>query len=334
MPLLSCGEPVVPNSRVPLTVQITSHPQVVKATEEFHRSPVRSLSRRVIYVAQHEWCGPVFPADADWIGSEDATTCAVIALRSVSSGCCAVGHFDSRESVEASLATMIDSITSHKEQAHSSIIDEEIDVGIVGCCDGEDGSHFEDSQSTAEVILSLLQASPCKFNMKLACILGLNAPMPGTHEIIRGVAVQCNAAGEASVFAKAAFEDRGPMLEARTAQLWSRSLGTAMVKVFPFPLNGNGNYFVVYPVLFHAKKDRRSFLSLDKATDHELLQFSTTPCLEGPNFCKDIRAAIRFVSSQQLSATSVGGATTTTTTASPQTPWKFIMSSTGTWQSL
>mmetsp|Transcript_2960 Transcript_2960/g.8469 ORF Transcript_2960/g.8469 Transcript_2960/m.8469 type:complete len:414 (-) Transcript_2960:46-1287(-) len=215
-----------------------------------------------------------------WLGSDDATTCLLLALRSTASGATAAAHLDIPERVP-SLAQVE---TRLLRGAADSALDVYLAAGLAG---------DKESLATCAAVLSFLACRPVPYRLQLAAVCDLNVgkedgldPVP-----IRGMAVDLGT-GQLHP-AHFADDARGPLHDLRSLRLsvvssidltcvYDSEVHAASISVPPFDWRG----------IFHIPGLQR----LCRLPDPEFLAAtSTSPDLEQARFCEDMRRKFRLV---------------------------------------
>jgi len=269
---------------IPSLSQLFERHQLLKANSV---SLINRESRRVeasesyIYVGQKE-AAVVGPSDSvGMIGSEDATTCHIVILRDSESGVTGLAHLDSEEpndflTLERAVRDRrgVRSVTRELEETM------EYEVSILGGYSDENST----SEEITEMLLTVMQGLKAIFRLKLACLGQINT------EIKEGVAWPRIYGGgviveTGEVFA-ATFPYHGPDTDIRGLRLHARQrLGLANIYDY---MSGK---IVIQPFAYQPLREAHLWV---KKTDEFLLRYcSTSPLVEPPSFCANLRAGFR-----------------------------------------
>ncbi|XP_066980037.1 protein N-terminal asparagine amidohydrolase-like [Macrobrachium rosenbergii] len=234
-----------------------------------------------LYVAQGEFAVvPASDAKVKYIGSDDATTCHIVIIRHKSGTVC-VAHFDGSKNEEAAVNTMVSKVF----QIEGSV--DPLELYVVGGYVPEEESREakkNESESLSLKILGLFMRHKCQFNLILWCTCSLNTTQgaSGPKPIVYGMAVHLSSG---AVF-PATFKSHDPDLPLRSASRWmgdhtvacdlyDYKTGTITIKPFTYT---DVDHFAFYL----------------KLSDQVLLNnFSTSPKVEPPSFCHDLREVFR-----------------------------------------
>ncbi|XP_068243211.1 protein N-terminal asparagine amidohydrolase-like isoform X1 [Palaemon carinicauda] len=281
MVILIDGSPLdeVPNSTKEF---YQAHQTVVSKASSFaSQNNVLVQKEYCLYVAQGEFA--VVPGNdpkIEYIGSDDATTCHIVIIKHTSGTVC-VAHFDGSKNEEAAVDTMVSKVFQIDGRV------DHLELYVVGGYVPEEGSKEakkNESESLSLKILGLFMRHKCHFNLALWCtcylntMQGINGPKP----IMYGVAIHLST-GE--VF-PATFRSHDPALPIRSASRWmgdhtvacdlyDHTNGTITIKPF--------NYSDVDHFAFYLKLSDQVLLN----------NFSTSPKVEPPSFCHDLREVFR-----------------------------------------
>jgi len=114
MPLVVGGHEV----KVPAGEQLLKHLfgldgiKTLLTAAASERESTIATDKRVVYVHQHEVALSVLPSVADVLGSQDATTCVCLVLRSAATGKACAAHFDTAQEEQLTGATSLASMLS------------------------------------------------------------------------------------------------------------------------------------------------------------------------------------------------------------------------------
>jgi len=255
----------------------------------------------VLVVMQREWAAAT-PRSFDLIGSEEATTCHIVAVRDALTGCTAMGHFDHPSTTNRGFEEMVCRLEelSRGLQAHaspeptthlstpcaSSSQDKSspLDLYIVG------GFDEDLSREMTTTILQLAIDSSFKFVLRLACVSDFNS----TEYLQSGVAGPLYRSLALRLSDGVAFpvafqrDTLPPACLVRAARIWGEE-SQSMVEVWDEQLR----QLKVQPFVYQPKDYFELLLRIPEA---QLLQFtSTSPLVEGPFFVQDLKRTIQFI---------------------------------------
>ncbi|KAF5843719.1 protein N-terminal asparagine amidohydrolase [Dunaliella salina] len=219
------------------------------------------------------------------IGSDDATTCVILAARCPVTGRAYVSHHDTG------------TIQGNDEDLLRSILAmEKPEIYLVGAFKEDTGVSLE----VCHRLLTLLHAHSRPFKVVLACLWTANFIAATQGPATRGLALHC-ASGNAR---PAGFEDRGPELPRRTAHSTCSvftgdddSMVGSLVPLAQYDMPGK----IRLPG-FGARLPSWHLLRLErmlKLPDEELSQMSTSPQHEAPHFLADMRAQFAWMLEMQ-----------------------------------
>jgi len=252
------------------------------------------IKSRVLNVCQGEVAHAV-SSQCDVIASDDATTCHILAVRSVSmSGVCeplsSMAHID-KAGYESCIRGII---LEHKRhhQAHMNNDDRlDMDLHIVGGFDDKEGS----SRKITEFLLRLLvkiadEESHCIRMTLRTCAVSLLNDDGFRCPIARGLGLNLTTGETFLVDVDASIA--GPALALRACRLWSASASCKLHLIHSAD-GRNVSEITVEPFKFHPFKNLDLILRLP---DHIMLQYtSTSPEVEKKNFCDNVRRTLRFI---------------------------------------
>lgn len=245
--------------------------------------PVRRIeaSEPYVYVGQRETAVVALGDALSMIGSEDATTCHVVVLRDMASGVTGLAHLDSEEPHDfLTLEREVRDRRGVRKVTRELEDSLEYEVSLLGGYQDENST----SEEITEMLLGVMQGLKARFNLKLACLGPINTvDRDGVlWPRIYGGAVDVKT-GE--VFS-ASFSYHGPDTDVRALRLHSRQkLGLANIYD---PLSGK---LVVSPFSYQPMVEAHLWL---KKTDEFILRYcSTSPQVEPPSFCANMRANFR-----------------------------------------
>lgn len=303
-PLITC-----PNSTDEL---YTCYPNVVEKALSFVHQNARCIQPEFsLYVAQGEFgVVPGNDSKVKTVGSDDATTCHIVIIRHPS-GTVGVAHFDGSKNEEAAISAMVEKITSIEREV------EGLQLCVVGGYLPEKGSN-EASKNEAEhlslKILGMFIHHKCSFQLSLWCTCRLNTLQGsnGPQPIVYGVGVEVQTG---SIF-PAFFKSHEPNLPLRSASRW---------------MSGDGRLYDLYDHIsgtiaigpfYYSNIDWFSFY-LQFPDDLLLRNFSTSPKVEPPHFCQDLRKVFQLF---------VDHPNPQKTLFPDNRPKKYVINSSGMWE--
>ncbi|XP_076871935.1 protein N-terminal asparagine amidohydrolase [Brachyhypopomus gauderio] len=275
MPLLIQNKRI---DRVTSTSELFSRYSHLKEDAKVFRS--RSLvtvdPKCLLYVQQREFAATT-PADnsVSVIGSGDATTCHLVALRHTGSGATCLAHCDG-SSTWTEVPLLVNSVTSLSHPAKEG----RLELHLVGGFD-------DDSNTSHKLSLNILAAFHKQkedIHLETCCITEMNDIVTdGIHRpVVYGIGVNVKT-GE--VF-PASFPYRGPAEDVRSARTFT---GGQMAEVY----DSSKEQVKVCPCRWAPNRDIAFWLAAD---DDTILQYlSTSPHAEPPHFVDHIKATIQFL---------------------------------------
>lgn len=292
----------------------SNYPSIVETGYNFAHQNLKVVEPEFsLYISQGEF-GVVPGTDSKIkiIGSDSATTCHIVIIRHPA-GTVAVAHFDGSKNEVAAINAMVEKITNIERGSDG------LQLYVVGGYMPEKGSK-EASKKEAEhlslKILAMLISHKCLFKVSLWCTCRLNTMegSSGPQPIVYGVGVEVLTG---SIF-PACFKSHEPNLPLRSASRWisgdkklydiyDHLSGT--ISIDPFYYSGM-DWFNVY---------------LQLPDDLLLRNFSTSPKVEPPEFCQDLRKVFKiFVDHPNPQETLFPG----------KKSKKYIINSNGIWESV
>lgn len=233
----------------------------------------------ILYVSQKEFATVPCNGSIDYIGSEEATTCHILFMRSSVSGKSCVSHLDGSTGQiggkNCQLIRMLNTFTNDEQSKG-------IDVHVCG------GFSDESSFKLSTSLFNAMHMSNVTFNLLTACVCELNNRRrdDGLDEpVIRGVAMEMKSG---SIF-PATFPEkyRGPDRALRSVRSF---LGESHLENI---YNPEKNQLVFGP---YAYKNFEMASVLLNLPDEILLEnSSTSPHCEAPDFVKNMKLSLQFV---------------------------------------
>ena len=302
-------------SHIPLDVYLRGVPSIMENADNLLAQSPRVLGEsklqtgkeRILNVCQGEMAHAL-PSHCDIIASDDATTCHIVALRSVPSNSqvsyepmTSLTHID-MAGYEQSIREMFETHQRyHQDHADRSIDTQALipmDLHIMGGFDDEDESSREISEFLMSLFNKIANEMRNFFRITLrTCAIssindnGLCCP------IGRGLGVELST-GEVFL-AEVQPSAVGPAIELRSARGWTQPDDDQSKERIPQlhlihsafgPTNG---MIVIQPFKFKPFYNMKNLMRLPDAL---MLQYtSTSPDVEKDNFCHNIRQTLRFM---------------------------------------
>ncbi|KAG6533620.1 hypothetical protein ZIOFF_007495 [Zingiber officinale] len=283
---------------------LLEHPAVVSSSDRLKDSPEtrvssadRSLLGRFVYVFQREYA-TVDPDIVQLAGTDEATTCVGLVIRSRNSGMTSVSHMDFPGVVSNGLEQMMSSIVVNDNPGDTAF-----DVHLIGGFDDRPKKHSSDEVTSerkqkkegfslplCSKMVEALQDSQWKFHLQTLCVLKHNTKidsMGNACPVISGILVDTSSG---SVM-PASFDrsSRGPDEIVRRIRLTVCSKDPKWKGKLLETYDTSRDRFELVP--FTWVPDWRLYaLSLQELSDSEyLLGCSTSPFAEGPDFVENER---------------------------------------------
>ncbi|CAN1169779.1 Protein N-terminal asparagine amidohydrolase, partial [Linum perenne] len=284
-----------------LLLELTRHPTVVAASNAFKSLPERKFSTeadpgllncRSVYLFQREYA-TVDPALVDFIGTDEATTCVGLIIRNPKNRMISVSHMDSPTVVSTGIEQMLSQLAADGSDA-------DFDVHIVGGFEDVNGSSTSMAKRPSKLdgyslplcskIIKSLGNRQEKFHIRTLFVLGHNTKRDAqriTYPIFNGVLVETSSG---SVH-PACFDrtTRCPDEIVRRIRVsasyedptWDgKLLDTYDTRTDQFVIASCSWTFYQLDVAF----------TLQELSDAEiLLQCSTSPSAEGPDFVNNLK---------------------------------------------
>lgn len=268
---------------------LSRRPVLKQESEALPARPLASIAGpepvRFLYVMQREWAvvPPPSHGGPDYIASDDATTCHIIAAFNRTTGVCGLCHLDDSkrlgdlQAFEQALLTPL-SASSHPTPSPP------VDLYIMG---GYKDSSAE--ELTGAVLDYFLTRSHVSYTLRLATVSLTNTLSTPTGPSPRCRAFGLRLSDGAPFTGPLPGHLRGPARALRAARVFADSpqpmtqlhydTSTHRVSVAPFP--------------FSRASWQRGLLSMDDAS---LLQHtSTSPTVEGPSFVAEMRQTLALM---------------------------------------
>jgi len=252
---------------------------------------------RILNVLQGEMAHAV-PSQTDVIASDEATTCHILAMRSMTVECGVLGslaHLDCA-AYECDLRSMLYEHVRH----HAAVLlvpgkKVTVDVHIMGGFDDEDGLSIEISEHLLRCLAKFVEEPvlACKLDVRLRTCAISKLNDTGTEcPIGRGLAMDL-ASGE--VFLSTVHPDAaGPALDLRSCRIYGdRYDHLSLVHT------SNRSGIVVNPFRFREIENIDLLLELNDRTMLNVI--STSPKVEKSNFCSNVRRNLKFLKTHDWS---------------------------------
>ena len=292
----------------------TRWPGVAEAGWTFGCQKARQVEgRHALYVGQGEF-GVVPRGDqrVRLVGSDDATTCHMVVVRHPA-GTVAVAHFDGSHGEEAALGDMVAKIVGIEGDG------EGLEVSVVGGYQPEQGSKEAARAEAEHLSLKLLEAlvrHECHFQLCVWCTCRLNTTQgaggPGPR--VYGIAVEVQTG---TVF-PAHFKAQEPNMPLRAASRWM-SGGRRPLDLY----DHTSNTITIHP--FHYSEVEWFAIYLKLPDEVLLRNFSTSPKVEPPRFCEELRQVFKvFVEHPRPSESLFTGNKPKKYTINPSGVWEVI----------
>lgn len=257
-------------------------PGVTEAGQSFASQKLRQVeAQHALYVGQGEF-GVVPGRDprVRVVGSDDATTCHMVVLRHPR-GTVAIAHFDGSRGEEAALSAMVEKIVSIEEDG------EGLEVYVAGGYQPERGSKEAAKGEAEHLSLKLLDSlihHECHFRLSLWCTGCLNTTQGpgGPRPRVYGMAVEV----QSGMVFPAHFKAQEPNMPLRAASRWMSN------ERRPIDLYDHASSTITIHPFSYSDVDWFAFYL--KLPDEVLLRnFSTSPKVEPPHFCQELRRVFK-----------------------------------------
>ena len=234
-----------------------------------------SAEEKCVYVAQREVAVAGTEDAVELLGSEDATTCHIVILRDTNTGTTGLAHLDTDEpdqflclEREVRDRTGVRSVTRELESR-------DYQVSILGGYDDEQNT----SEDITDTLLNVMQALKATFRLEIAIIGKINTVTKdglawprvyGGGVVLRTGEIFCGQ-----------FSYHGPDTDIRALRI--NSGGQSLYNIYD-SLSGQ---IIIQPFNYSVLPDAHLWL---KRADSFLLRYcSTSPLVEPPDFCENIR---------------------------------------------
>lgn len=232
---------------------------------------------RCLYVAQKEMVAVRVGEQLELVGSEDATTCHIVLLVHRDTNTAALAHLDScDESDFEDFEQEVRRVSGRESSEHI-----QLDTYIVGGYQDERGLSAELSESLLQY---LAKATPSTtFHLQLCYIGSVNTVVKDgvAWPRVYGAAYSLTT----DQFSPARFAYHGPDTDIRSLRSYSDLRGLLSL------YNGSSGRLVMPPFTYPPLRNAHLWL---QATDEFLLnKCSTSPLVEPPDFCEQLRKTFR-----------------------------------------
>ena len=285
MPLFSGAVQIGPeqcNAKTLLSIDILR-----RTSQEFCKLPVRKLSvcDKTLYVTQREYATvPVGDDMINFIGSQDATTCHIMIMRSEYA--VSVGHFDGSDT-QNGVKGMVEEIKRQSNRRTSGATDENTIAIVVHLFGGFLDDRNISTKLLTELLTTLQQLSQT-VNIRTACVDHINNESVNRRNqpIIYGVAIDLR---NGDIF-PATFSDKGPGEILKHAKMFGDCK-----KMFDI-YNSDNRSIIIGPYPYKTPYFAPAVLSLK---DDQILEyFSTSPHCEPDDFVQATRKVFEFLIEQ------------------------------------
>ncbi|XP_059835349.1 protein N-terminal asparagine amidohydrolase [Hypanus sabinus] len=276
MPLLFNDQPIsLPSSTWEF---IECYSKLKESAETLKSKPaVKVDSKGLLYIQQREFAATT-PQDGSVsiLGTEDSTTCHMVALRHTGCGATALGHCDGMDTAVC-VSKMLNAVKSLSDGfSHGRY-----EVHLVG---GFMDEGFLSQKLTLE-LLEALNSQPEKIHLETYCVTELNDVMKQNSHwpVIYGIAINVKTG---DIF-QATFPEKGPDEDIRSARIF---LAGPMMSIY----DSKVEELQIEP--YEWKPFPRATFWLQQPDDVILKSFSTSPLVEPPHFVKHWKNAVKFLS--------------------------------------
>jgi len=266
-------------------------PALQEANDDLLNRGILQLTgeQRFLYVAQGE-IAHCTSSQNDFLVSDKATTCHILALRSCSSdreALCTLTHIDGT-GYATSLRAAVDEHASYHGKNSSC----QLDIHVAGGYKDLNGTSRDLSNWLMQELATLAdEYLSVEFTLQTACITSMNTCSSSQQPLVRGLARDCRT-GQVWMAHCPSIEQQGPAPVQRAARLWVQH-GGAPQPTLHCIFTHQSIDLVVQPYNIVKFKGLESLLRLP---DHVLLQYcSTSPDVEEDDFCPTVRRTLCFL---------------------------------------
>lgn len=270
-----------------------------------HHRFTEASPEQVVYVLQGE-VAHALPSQCDFLVSDRATTCHIMALRSTATtmdsqqAMTTLTHIDGVQ-YESSVRAMVQ---EHKNYHHasSSTAMIEMDITVLGGFSDVEGHSQEISNWLLRLLADIADEEQQQLQMRLkTCAITSMNDNGFACPLGRGLAIHL-ATGH-TFLAQADGPVTGPHMALRNARLWSERGEKNQTPELSLIHSIRSNDLVIQPFAFPAIPGMETLLTLK---DDMLLQYtSTSPTVEEDDFCHSIRTTLHFL--REVSCASIFG---------------------------
>lgn len=295
-------------------VTLLEHPKLVSASNSFEAmqevklsaSKEYALQGRWVYVFQREFA-TVDPALIDFIGTDEATTCVGLVIRNQRNGMTSVAHMDSTKVVDIGLAQML-SIVVDKN------FDDDLDVHLIGGFEDvlskqANGSTRSETQAKGDgysfplctKIIENLRKRKEKFHIQTLFVLGHNTKRDSqgnAYPVFNGFLVKTSTG---SVI-PASFDrtTRCPDEIVRRIRISASNEDPTWNGKLLETYDTQNDRFVIAPCSWTFWQVHVALTLQDLSDEEILLECSTSPSAEGPEFVDNLRRQWDYLIKQPL----------------------------------
>ncbi|MBN3320969.1 NTAN1 amidohydrolase, partial [Atractosteus spatula] len=252
-------------------------PHFKKSARSFRERAARTVGPQgLLYVQQRELAATTPADDAVTVmGSDDATTCHLVALRHTGSGAACLAHCDGSGTARE-VPLIVRAVTSLSSHAHGG----RLELHLVGGFDDD----MRTSHNLSFQLLAAFDRQTEDIHLVTCCISELNDVVSGgTHRpVVYGIGVDVRSG---DVF-PASFPSRGPAEDLRSARTFA---GGQMANIY----DAGRGLVRIGPCKWSPNPDIAFWLTQDD--DTILKHLSTSPLVEPPHFVQHIKSTIRFL---------------------------------------
>ena len=236
-----------------------------------------SAEEKCVYVAQREVAVAGMDDSMELLGSEDATTCHIVILRDTNTGTTGLAHLDEPEPEQFLALEREVRDRSGVRSVTRELESRDYQVSLLG--------GYEDEQSTSEditdTLLNVMQALKATFRLEIAIIGKINTFIKdglawprvyGGGVVLRTGEIFCGK-----------FSYHGPDTDIRALRI--NSGGHNLHNIYD-SLSGQ---IIIQPFKFSVLPD--AHLLLRRADSFLLRYCSTSPLVEPPDFCQNLRCS-------------------------------------------
>ncbi|KAL5707651.1 protein N-terminal asparagine amidohydrolase [Ranunculus cassubicifolius] len=289
-------------------VALLEHPTLVSSSNAFKAIPEMNTVEgsphvKHVYVFQREYA-TVDPALVQFVGTDEATTCVGLVIRNPKSGMTSVSHMDSPNVVDMGLNQMLSSIIDNNSHA-------DLDVHLIGGYedislehnDGTNGSESDDmngySYPLCSKIIEALQQRRERFHLRTLFVLGHNTrrdSVGNSYPIVNGFMVEtCSGSVRPATYDRSS---RCPDEMVRRVRVMVSSEDPTWKGKLLETYDTKNDQFQIAACSW-TPRWKYIASSLQQFSDSEiLLQCSTSPLAEGPDFIDNERRLFSYLIKQ------------------------------------